>query len=261
MGVSYTSTSSSSTSTTHSNTQSQSQSQSQSETIKILNQELVNTILSGLMGNMTDAEIAEYAENLLKPQLNAGLEEAQQTYEATKLAKEQEIENLVASLGRSLEAQQDAYNRNRANVETAALARGMGRSSHTIQSLVNQGNAYAKAVQDLTGENTRLSQQIQNQISLAARQNAQTQGRLKTDYAASLAAKIQELRQQQRQDYNQNYLTAVSGAMGQQTTGTQNTTGTSTTDSTTHGTSHSTSVTVSGGGGGGGGGSNSGYNS
>ena len=81
---------------------------------------------------------------------------------------------------------------------------------------------------------------------------AQTQGRLNADYASQLAAKVQELRQQQRQEYNQNYLTAVSGSMGQQTTGTQTSTGTTDTtgETNTNASSHSTSVTTTGGGGG-----------
>lgn len=66
-------------------------------------------------------------EALLRPQLNAGLEAAQQSYETTRLAKEQEIENLAASLEKGIEAQNRAYRQSVADVETAALARGMGR--------------------------------------------------------------------------------------------------------------------------------------
>ena len=247
--------------------QQQSQSQSQSTTQKVLDQELLNTILSGLQGMMTDEEITNFAEALLRPQLNAGLEAAQQSYETTKLSKEQEIENLAASLQKGIEEQNRAYQQSMADVETAALSRGMGRSSYTLQNLANQGDALAKAVQQLTDESQRQTSQIQQQITQAAQQNAQTQGRLNADYASQLAAKVEDLRQQQRQEYNQNYLTAVSGSMGSQTTGTQtgssmtNTTGSSTTDTTgssttdttgsssTQSSSHSVSVTSSLGGG------------
>ena len=64
-------------------------------------------------------------------------------------------------------------------METAALNRGMGRSSYTMQTLANQGDALAKAVQQLTEDSGRRSQQIQNQITQAAQQNSRTQGRLK----------------------------------------------------------------------------------
>lgn len=237
----------------HSESRERSKQTSQSESRKFLDQELVDQIMSGLQGYMTDAEIERYAENLLNPQRNAALEESRHNYETTRLAKEQEIENLARSLTRAIGEQEGAYRRSMADVETAALARGMGRSSYTLQSLASQGENFAGAVRSLTDENARQSAQIQNQITLAAQQNAQTQGRVNTDYASQLAAKVQELRQQQRDSYNRNYMTAVSGALGQRTTGeattnsygTTDTRGTSSTDTT------SVSVTKSGGGGGG----------
>lgn len=231
---------SSSSSSSSSSTTSKQNTTSDSTTKKVLDEKLLATILGGLMGQMTQDEIEQFAENLLRPQLNAGLEASQQQYETTELAKKQEIENLAAALSKGIEEQNRAYRQSMADVETAALARGMGRSSYTLQSLANQGDALARAVMQLTDENTRQSAQIQAQITQAAQQNAQTQGRLNTDYAAQLAAKIQELTQQQRQEYNSNYLTAISGAMGSQTTGSSETLGESQTNSS------SSSSTVSG---------------
>ena len=238
---------------THSTTKHESESKSQSETKKVLDEELRDKILAGLMGYMTDEEMQVFAENLLKPQLNAGLEAAEQQYATTELAKRQEIENLAAALAKGIEEQEKAYGKSVANVQTAALARGMGRSSYTLQTLAQQGDALAKAVADLTADTTRQQDQIQKQISLAATQKAQTTGRLNTDYAANLAAKVQELKQQQRQEYNQNYLTAVSGSMGTASKGQQNTTGSSVTDSETQSSTQygSTTVTKTSGGGGG----------
>ena len=242
----------SSTTNSREHSQSQSQSQSQSTTKKLLDSELLNQILGGLAGNMTDKEIAAFAENLLRPQLNAGIEASRQNFETTKLSKEQELENLAASLTRAIDEQNTAYRKSAANVETAALSRGMGRSSYTLQTLANQGDALAKAVQQLTDESTRQSGQIQQQITQAAQQNSQTQGRLNTDFASQLAAKVQELKESQRQEWNSNYLTAISAAMGQQTTGSQQTSGTTDTTGEQHteGSSHSTSVTYTNRGGG-----------
>ena len=205
------------------------------------------------MKNMTDEELTQFADNLLRPQLNAALEESRQNYETTKLSKEQELENLAASLTRAIDEQNTAYRKSAANVETAALSRGMGRSSYTLQTLANQGDALAKAVQQLTDESTRQSGQIQKQITQAAQQNSQTQGRLNTDFASQLAAKVQELKENQRKEWNSNYLTAISAAMGQQTTGSQQTSGTTDTTGEQHteGSSHSTSVTYTNRGGGG----------
>lgn len=228
------------------NSRERSQSQSQSTTKKLLDSELMNQILGGLAGNMTDKEIAAFAENLLRPQLNAGIEASRQNFETTKLSKEQEIANLAANLTRAIDEQNSAYRQSKANVETAALNRGMGRSSYTLQTLANQGDALAKAVRELTDENARKTGQIQDQITQAAKQNSQTQGRLNTDFASQLAAKVQELKDTQRREYNSNYLTAISAAMGQQTTGTQQTIGTTDTTGTTDTASHTTSTTGSG---------------
>ena len=217
---------------TDSASQSESNTKQETESRRFLDGELLSQILSGLAPNMTDDEITAFAENLLRPVLNAGLESAQQSYETTKLGKEQEIENLAATLARSIAEQQNAYRQSMANVETAALSRGMGRSSYTMQTLANQGNALAKAVQQLTEENARAQSQAQQQITLAAQQNAQTQGRLNTDYATQLAAKVQELRESQRNAYNQNYMTSVSESLGNR----------STMDSTTKGTNTGSSV-------------------
>lgn len=242
----------SSTTNSREHSQSQSQSQSQSTTKKLLDSELLNQILGGLAGNMTDKEIAAFAENLLRPQLNAGIEASRQNFETTKLSKEQEIANLAANLTRAIDEQNSAYRQSKANVETAALNRGMGRSSYTLQTLANQGDALARAVRELTDENARKTGQIQDQITQAAQQNSQTQGRLNTDFASQLAAKVQELKDTQRREYNSNYLTAISAAMGQQTTGTQQTMGTTDTTGTTDTASHTTSTTGSGSSGSGG---------
>lgn len=251
--ITETDTSSKSDSKSKEHSQSQSRSDSQSTTKKLLDSDLMNQILGGLVRNMTDEEINQFAENLLRPQLNAALEESRQNYETTKLSKEQELENLAASLTRAIDEQNTAYRKSAANVETAALSRGMGRSSYTLQTLANQGDALAKAVQQLTDENTRQSGQIQQQITQAAQQNSQTQGRLNTDFASQLAAKVQELKESQRKEWNSNYLTAISAAMGQQTTGSQQTSGTTDTTGEQHteGSSHSTSVTYTNRGGGG----------
>ena len=232
--ITETDTSSKSDSKSKEHSQSQSRSDSQSTTKKLLDSDLMNQILGGLVRNMTDEEINRFAENLLRPQLNAALEESRQNYETTKLSKEQELENLAASLTRAIDEQNTAYRKSAANVETAALGRGMGRSSYTLQTLANQGDALAKAVQQLTDESTRQSGQIQQQITQAAQQNSQTQGRLNTDFASQLAAKVQELKENQRKEWNSNYLTAISAAMGQQTTGSQQTSGT--TDTTANST-------------------------
>lgn len=166
---------------------------------------------------------------------------------------EQEIENLAAELSESIDKQRRSYAQSSADVQTAALARGMGRSSYTLDALAAEGDKMARAIRDLTRENERKNAQVRAQMAQAAQQNTQTAGRVNADYAAQLAAKVQELRESQRREYNQNYLTAVSGSMGTSTSGKSSTQGSSTTDTTgiSHTQGSSSTVTKSYGTGGG----------
>jgi len=241
----------------HSESKSQSKTQSQSATSKVLDEALRDKILAGLMGYMTDEEIDAYARNLLEPQKNAESEAAQRIYEQAKLSGEQEIENLTAALARSVKEQEKAYKQNMADVETAALARGMGRSSYTMETLANQGKRLSEAVSELTEDNRRETAQAQSRISQAAAQKAQTQARLETDYAKNLAAKVQELKESQRREYNQNYMSAVTGSMGTSTTGSSETQGSSVTDTVGRSETNSSSISVTKTSGSGGGGSKS----
>ena len=209
---------------TDSTSKSTSSTKQATETTKTLNNELVEKIMSGLTGQMTDEKIAAYAESLLAPQLNAAQEAAQQEHDTTVLGLENEIENIAAALTRSIAEQKAANIQSKAALENAALARGMGRSSYTLDTLAGQDNALAQAVRELTEEGARQQGQIQKQITEAGTQNAQTQGRLKTDYASQLAAKMQELKMNQQAQFNQNYMTAVSAAIGSKSDTSSNTT-------------------------------------
>ena len=223
-------------STYHSESTSKSKNQSQSATQKVLDEALRDRILSGLMGYMTDEEIDAYAENLLAPQRNAEMEAAQQKYDAAKLTGEQEIESLAAELARSITEQKRSYAQSAADVQTAALSRGMGRSSYTLEALANTGDRFSRAVKELTDASEQKTAQARARMALAAQQNAATQGRLNEDYARELAAKVQELKESQRKEYNQNYPAAVSGSMGSATSGTSSSQGSSVSNAT--GTSH-----------------------
>lgn len=247
--VTVTSSSGSSKSQSHSEGKSRSQSRSESVTKKELDEALLSQILAGLTQGMTDEEIDAFARNLLEPERNAQIEASRQQYETAKQRGEQEIEDLAAALTRQIDDQRASYRQSMADVETAALARGMGRSSYTLETLAKQGDALAEAVLRLTEESERKRAQVGGQITLAAQQDAQTQGRINEDYAASVRAKAEAMRREQRQEQNRNYLTAISAAMGQRTSGTQETEGSQTTDTTGSSESHSTSISSSGGGG------------
>lgn len=184
----------------------------------VLDEALRDTILKGFTAGMTEKEIQKYAETLLAPQRNAALEAAQQQYDASKLGYEQEMENLAVQLADAVAKQRQSFGQNIAGLETAALARGMGRSSYLMDTEGALAAALNETIKNLSNENTRQTAQIQNQLTLAGLQNAQTQGRINTDYAAQLAAKVQELKETQRQEYNQNYMSAISSAMGNTST-------------------------------------------
>ena len=247
--MSSSSTSYSSTSTTKGSsiTQSQSTGVSQSTSQKVIDEKLRDEILAGLLGYMTDAEIDAYAESLLKPTLDAELEASQQKYDTARLGREQEIEGLASALARGIAEQERIHAKNAAGVQTAALARGMGRSSYTLQALANEAKEHARIVGEMTEESGRRRGDLQEQITLAGEQNAKTQGRLNVDYAKALAAKVQELREKRRSEYNSHYLSAVSGSMGSVTNGTSSSSGKSETASaSTTQTKGSTSTSSSG---------------
>lgn len=231
-----------------SSTKSQETGKSTSLTRGVLDEKLLETIMSGLTAQMTQEEIRKFAQSLLMPQAEAEREAARQAHETTKLAKGQEMENLAAELERAISEQNGAYRRSMADVETAAIRRGMGRSSYTLDRLAQQGDALAQAVKALTEENERRSDQIQRQITQSAQQSAQTQARIDRDYETRLAAKIEELTQEQSKQRDRDYLTAISAAMGRETVGTSETTGESRTDTSSQKTTVTTSSGKSSGG-------------
>ena len=169
---------------------------------------------------------------------------AEQSRDTANLSLQQQKDDLATQLAKSIQEQNDAYNTSIANVETAALNRGMGRSSYTLQTLANQGNALAEAVRQLTDESNTKSSQIDQQMALNTSQAQDTINQANTSYASDLAAKIQELRNQRTSDYNSAYMSAISSAMGQQTTGTANTVGTETSKTTGNSTTNTTGAST-----------------
>ncbi len=89
--------------------------QSSSVTRHVIDWDMVQSILAGLSGQMTDEQIDAYAQELLHPQLMADLEESQQRYDAARLGKQQEIEDIVSSLAKSIENTRNAYQKSRAD--------------------------------------------------------------------------------------------------------------------------------------------------
>ena len=128
----------------------------------VLDSELLSTLLGGLTANMSEEQIRAYAESLLAPVRNAELEASQQSYEASKLGLTQEMENLAVQLADSISKQQQSYGKNLAGLETAALARGMGRSSYLLNTEAALGQALSETIKQLTTENTRQTAQIQS---------------------------------------------------------------------------------------------------
>lgn len=254
-----TTTNSSSQSTSQS--QSQSQSQAQSTTQKTLDQELLAAILQGLQGTgyeaKTEEELMEAAQNLFLPEYNAQVEAAKQEQAATDLGLAQQIENLIAAAGRQVDQQNAAFNQSRADIETGALARGMGRSSYTLSTLSNNDIARAAAIDQIMGDVTRQQGQLEAQRTQAAQQLAQTLGRLETDKATNIKNTLLDLldREYDRQQsainqQNQNWLTALEMAMGTKTNTSETSQTQGTENTTTNSTQTSTTMTGSGGSGG-----------
>lgn len=221
------------TSVSTSSSTSKSSTSSSSVSRNVLDEALLERILAGLSARMTQEELEAYARAQLEPQKNAEIEAAQAAHEMLRMDREQEIARLAQSLRDGVAAQQGAYRQSVSDLQRAALARGMGRSSYTLDAMAAQGRALSNAVAALTQQSEQKREDLQRQIDLSAEQTARTQGRLEADFAGSMAAAIEKLRGEQERAYTQNYLTAVSAAMGRETTGQSTTTGQSASSSTT----------------------------
>ena len=259
-----------------SGSQSQGQSSSQQSTQKVVNQELLSQLLAGLadMGYAprSEEELRQAAENRYNPLYNAEVEAARQKQQQTDLALSQQLGELLSGISRQKETQNAAYDKARANIETGALSRGMGRSSYTTSTLSNNDIARAKALSQIDEDANRQTGQIGAQRTQLTQQLAETLGRLGTDKETNIANYLQELYDQEyqrqvaaNQAKNQNYLTAVDLSMGSQTTNATNSTESQTgwQNQTTNATDNTTQTTEYWGGGSsskgsGGGGSKSG---
>ena len=230
-----TTTQSSSTTQGTSGSQSQGQSSSQQTTQKVIDQQLLAQLLQGLadMGYTPRSEEAlrQAAENRYNPLYNAEVEAAKQKQQQTDLALSQQLSELLSGISRQKETQNGAYDKARANIETGALSRGMGRSSYTTSTLSNNDIARAKALSQIDEDANRQTGQIGAQRTQLTQQLAETLGRLSTDKETNISNYLQDLYDQEFQRAqaanaakNQNYLTAVDLAMGTKTNGLTNST-------------------------------------
>lgn len=212
----------------------QSQSKSQQTSQRVVDQKLLSQILAGLADEgytpRTEAQLQQAAQDRYEPIYNAEVEAAKQLHEKSDLALSQQLDEVLSGIERQKQTQNAAYDRARANIETAALGRGMGRSSYTTSTLANNDIARARALESIDTEASRKANQIAQQRAQLAGQLSQTLGRLSTDRAKKVTSYLQDLYDQEysrrksaAEAQNQNYLTAMNMSMGTQTTGSQST--------------------------------------
>lgn len=230
-----TTTQSSSTTQGTSGSQTQGQSSSQQTTQKVIDQQLLAQLLQGLadMGYTPRSEEAlrQAAENRYNPLYNAEVEAARQKQQQTDLALSQQLSELLSGISRQKDTQNGTFDKARANIETGALSRGMGRSSYTTSTLSNNDIARAKALSQIDEDANRQTGQIGAQRTQLTQQLAETLGRLSTDKETNISNYLQDLYDQEFQRAqaanaakNQSYLTAVDLAMGSKTNGQTNST-------------------------------------
>lgn len=230
-------------------TTSQSQ-QSQSITQAVINSELLAQILAGLKDagytQKTTDELMKIAEDYYLPQYNAEIEAEKQAQAVKDMSYTQQLENLQSAYGKNIDVQNAAYDKSRAALETGALARGMGRSSYTMDTLAGNDQARSAALAQLADDYLQNVRQVTDEQALSSAQSAETIGRLNADKAKNITNKLRELADAEYQKYitgvnqqNANYLAAVQAAMGQMTTG--QTTETSTQVTTSGGSGSSSS--------------------
>lgn len=137
---------------------------------------------------------------------------AQQAYDRTNLALQQQLEGIGRSYDKAREASAKEYNNAYSQADRALLSRGMQRSSYGMQSLGNLAQKGLEAQQDIWDQQVQAEGNIQAQQSQLASQLADQIRQYNTSEQDQIMARIRELEDQeyQRGQTNQQYRNQLS---------------------------------------------------
>lgn len=144
----------------------------------------------------TEEQLLQEAINKYEPIYNQNKLSANQAYESTALALQQQLEALAPIYDRQREDTAKSYANAYSQADRQALSRGMQRSSFNNQTLANIDTQGAKAQDDIGAAQTQAESQIEQNKALAATQLAQYIQQLDNDYMTQVSAYQDALRDQ-----------------------------------------------------------------
>lgn len=147
----------------------------------------------------TEAERRTIAENLYKNSLEQAMLSAQQQYDTSNLALQNQLNTLGTNYDRQLEAQREANAQTYSQADRAALQRGMQRSSYNLSRLANIALQGDEALANIQQDRTNAVNNITSQQALLSKQLAQSQASANTQYQNSILAYMQQLEDQDYQ--------------------------------------------------------------
>lgn len=145
----------------------------------------------------TDEQMQAEAENRYKSQYDQQRTSAQQTYDASALALDQQRAGLETSYAKQAEAAAQTTRQNYAAADRQSLTRGMQRSSYNNATLANINNEGAKTQNEIQQALTTAQGNVDQQKALLTQQLAQTLAGYDTGYASDVAAYLDTLKQQE----------------------------------------------------------------
>jgi hypothetical protein len=138
----------------------------------------------------TDEERRRQSESLYQAQLEQGLLSAQQNYDTSSLALQNQLNGLNTSAQRQIEAQRENTQRSISAADRQALSRGMQRSSYNNATLANIRLKGNEAEQQIEQNRTDTENSIAAQQALLAQQLAQNQASARSQFEANVTANM-----------------------------------------------------------------------
>ena len=145
----------------------------------------------------TDEQIQAEAENRFKTQYDQQRTAAQQAYDTSALALDQQRAGLGTSYAKQAEEAAKNTRQNYAAADRQSVSRGMQRSSYNNATLANINNEGAKTQNEIQQALTTAQGNVDQQKTLLTQQLAQTLAGYDTGYANDVAAYIDSLKQQE----------------------------------------------------------------
>lgn len=151
----------------------------------------------------TDDELRQQAQALYQNQLDAAKLTAQQNYDTTAAALQNQLDQLDTSYARQTEAQQEANRQSLSNQDRYSLGRGMQRSTYNNATIGNLQIAGDKALNQIQQNRTAQESSIASQQALAKQQLQQNLAAADTQYQNNVIARILEMQDQDWQRQQQ----------------------------------------------------------